>query len=113
MEPIEVRALAALRDEQLRVMPDVRPPAGTNELLAFLHTVPGLASENVLRMGNYSVAECSGRLTVFNGDQPLFYADTPGEAYSFVAGLAVMANEFVQRADPAIFVRDDSPDIPR
>ncbi len=48
-------------------------------------------------MNNYSIVEWSGGVIVCDGDQPLFFAETYDEAYSFVVGLAVMANEFLKR----------------
>ena len=105
--------MAALAPGQLHVIREVRSPAGLEELLAYLQSIPGLAAEGAYQMNNYSVEEQSGQFLVRDGDQPVFFADTPGEAYSFVAGLACMANEFLQRAiQPSQLLRDDSPDTP-
>src|SRR5690349_14094904 len=106
----EENLVASLESGQLSVMPCVQGPAGTEELLAYLNAIPGLAAEGVYRMNNYSVVEWEGRPFVYDGDQSIFDAGTHDAAYSFIAGLAVMANEFLQRAiDPSQLLREDPP----
>jgi len=62
---------------------EVMEPAPLEALLAFLNGVPALEPTDILRLFNVSVVQQKARTLVLDGDQIVFVADTPGEAYGY------------------------------